>query len=217
MFEMVLGRFNLLTHVHSDDIPLDDLEWSKENLLVGNWLYSTISENKMDLCLRLCSPTARQIWVHLGNLFTGNKASHAVHLECDLHNLVQDDLSANSYCHRLQQLANSLAYCDAPVSDRALVHQLIQGLNPKFSVLKTMLPLLPKFPSFVEARELILSEESSRLRRRRQQWWLQQLQQCSCLVFTSCLGIIVGVWLACIVDWGTDPGLLGSHPSTPPA
>jgi hypothetical protein len=41
------------------------------------------------------------------------------------------------------------------------VHQLIRGLNNKFSVLKTLLLLLPKFPSFVEAHELILMEEAS--------------------------------------------------------
>jgi hypothetical protein len=113
------------------------------------------------MCLRLDRPTARKIWVYLGDLFTGNKSSRVVHLECELHNLVQGEMSANDYCHRLQQLANSLADCDVPVGERALVHQLIRGLNPKFSVLKTLLPLLPKFPSFVEARELVLSDEAS--------------------------------------------------------
>jgi hypothetical protein len=71
-------------------------------------------------------------------------------------------MAAHDYCHRLQQLANSLADYDVPVSDQALVHQLIRGLNPKFSVLKTLLPLLPRFPTFIEARELILRDKSSR-------------------------------------------------------
>jgi hypothetical protein len=70
-------------------------------------------------------------------------------------------MTAHDYCLWLQQLANSLADYDAPVSDRALVHQLIRGLNLKFSVLKTLLPLLPRFPSFVEARDLVLSDETS--------------------------------------------------------
>jgi hypothetical protein len=160
--EMVLGQFNLLTHVKSNATFPSDLEWTKKNLLVGNWLYSTISENMMDMCLQLKSPTAQPIWVHLCSLFTGNKATRVAHLECELHNLVQGDMTANAYCHHLQQLTNSLADCDAPVLDHALVHQLIRGLNPKFSVLKTLLLLLPKFPSFIEACELILSEEASR-------------------------------------------------------
>jgi hypothetical protein len=111
------------------------------------------------MCLKLHSPTARKIWSHPENLFTGNKPSHAVHLECKLHNLVQGDMSAHDYCLCLQHLANSLADCDAPVSDRALVHQLIWGLNPKFVVLRTLLLLLPRFPTFIEARNLILSDE----------------------------------------------------------
>jgi hypothetical protein len=101
LFEMVLGQFHLLTHVHSDANSPDDLEWSKENLLAGNWLYSTISENMMDMCFHFRSPTSRQIWVHLDNFFTDNKVNHVVHLECELHNLVQGDLSTNAYCHQL--------------------------------------------------------------------------------------------------------------------
>jgi hypothetical protein len=47
LFSMVLGRFNLLHHVE-DDATYPDLEWTKENLLVGQWIYSTISENLFD-------------------------------------------------------------------------------------------------------------------------------------------------------------------------
>jgi hypothetical protein len=162
LFEMVLGRFNLLSHVESDDTHPDNLTWATENLLVSNWLHSKIFENLMDMCLHLRSCTARQVWVHIGNLFTGNNSSRAVHLECELHNLVQGEMMANDYCHKLRQLANSLADCDAPVQDCALVHQLIRDLNLKFSVLKTLLPLFPKFLIFVEARELILTTETSR-------------------------------------------------------
>jgi hypothetical protein len=47
LFSMMLGRFNLLHHVE-DDATYPDLEWTKENLLVGQWIYSTISENLFD-------------------------------------------------------------------------------------------------------------------------------------------------------------------------
>jgi hypothetical protein len=57
LFCMVLGRFNLLHHVESDDTHPEDFEWTKDNLLVGNWLYSMISENLLDMCLQLRSPT----------------------------------------------------------------------------------------------------------------------------------------------------------------
>jgi hypothetical protein len=82
LFSMVLGRFSLLHHIEDDATYPADLDWTKENLLVGNWIYSTISENLFDMCLKLRSPTARNIWVHLENMFAGNKPNHAVHLEC---------------------------------------------------------------------------------------------------------------------------------------
>jgi hypothetical protein len=157
LFSMVLDWFNLL----DDAAHLTDLEWTKDDLLVGHWIYSTISKKLLDMCLRLDRPTARKIWVYLGDLFTGNKSSRVVHLECELHNLVQEEISANDFCHRLEQPANSHADCDVSMDDRALVHQLICGLNPKFSVLSTLLPLLPKFPTFVEAHELVLNDEAS--------------------------------------------------------
>jgi hypothetical protein len=128
---------------------------------MGNWIYSTTSENLFDMCLKLRSPTAPKILVHLENLFTANKSSCVVHLECKLHNLVQGDLLAHDYYLQLQQLANSLADCDASVSDRALVHPLIRGLNLKFNALKTLMPLHPQFPTFIETCNLLLSDENS--------------------------------------------------------
>jgi hypothetical protein len=58
LFTMVLGRFHLMSHILDDAVHSTDIEWTKEDLLVGNWLYSTISENLMDMCLQLRSPTA---------------------------------------------------------------------------------------------------------------------------------------------------------------
>jgi hypothetical protein len=75
----------------------------------------------MDMCMQLCSPTTHQIWVHLANLFTVTKPNRVVHLECELHSLVQGELSADAYYHCLQQLANSLTEYDMSISDRALV------------------------------------------------------------------------------------------------
>jgi hypothetical protein len=62
----------------------------------------------MDMCMQLRDPTARDIWLHLDNLFTGNKSSRAVHLETELHNLIQGEMSGIAYCHRLQQRTRRL-------------------------------------------------------------------------------------------------------------
>jgi hypothetical protein len=108
-FCMVLGRFNLLHHVESDDTHPDNLEWTKDNLLVGNWLYSTISENLLDMCafsftaLLLaasgCTFAASSPATNPAVLFT---------LRVNLYNLVQGDISAHDCCHLLQQLPTLL-------------------------------------------------------------------------------------------------------------
>jgi hypothetical protein len=41
-FCMMLGCFNLLSHVEDDVVHPDDFEWTKDDLLVSNRLYSTI-------------------------------------------------------------------------------------------------------------------------------------------------------------------------------
>jgi hypothetical protein len=66
-----------------------------------------------------------------------------------------------SQLHARSRCPGYLADCDTPIGDHALVHQLIRGMNPKSSVIKMLQPLLSKFPTFIEARELILSKEAS--------------------------------------------------------
>jgi hypothetical protein len=61
LFSMVLGRFNLLHHVTDDVTHPTDLEWTKDDLHVGNWIYYTISKKILDMCLCLDRPTARKI------------------------------------------------------------------------------------------------------------------------------------------------------------
>jgi hypothetical protein len=45
---------------------------------------------------------------------------------------------------------------------RQWVHQLIMVINTKYPVLKSLLPLLPKFPYFIETRDLLIREEAGK-------------------------------------------------------
>jgi hypothetical protein len=161
LFTIVLGRFDLLHHVTTSNDLSEDPAWVRENLTVLSWIFATISEDLVDMVIRPPGRQAHAIWRHLENIFSGNKASRAVHLEAVFHSLTQGDLSAHDYCHRLQQLANNLADCDAPVDDRTLVHQLVAGMNTKYHTLRTLLPALPVFPNFMQARDMLLLEERS--------------------------------------------------------
>lgn len=70
-------------------------------------------------------------------------------------------MSASAYCHRLKTLSDALADCGYAIGERALVHQLIRGLNPKFHVLKQMLPQMLTFPPFIQARDQLTVVENT--------------------------------------------------------
>ncbi|XP_062202095.1 uncharacterized protein LOC133904649 [Phragmites australis] len=124
------------------------------------WLHATLTDDLLDMVMD-DDITAHGVWTKIGAFFLGNKSSRAVQLEQELHNLSQGDMSADAYCHRLKTLADALADCDQPVRDRALVHQLIRGLNPKYHVLRQLLPAMPSFPTFMEARDQLIVTENT--------------------------------------------------------
>lgn len=65
---------------------------------------------------------------------------------------VQGDLGVNDYCRRLKAMADTRGELGDPVTDQQLVLAMIGGLNPKYEILQTIIPLQRPFPMFVEAR-----------------------------------------------------------------
>ncbi|CAN6204914.1 unnamed protein product [Urochloa humidicola] len=159
LFRIVLGRFDLLSHIDSDTRRSID-----SDLTVVMWLHATLADDLMDMIM-VEDPTTPRVWTTIETIFNNNKPSRAVDLEAELHSLVQGDLSVSAYCHQLQHLAHGLTDSDQPVSDRVLVHQLICGLDARFATLKTLLPALPQFPSFSNARSHLLREECAQLKK----------------------------------------------------
>lgn len=80
-------------------------------------------------------------------------------LSAQFHNFFQGDLSANDYYRRLKAMADTHSELGNPVTDRQLVLAMLQGVNPKYENLRTILPLQRPLPSFIKARsQLILAE-----------------------------------------------------------
>jgi hypothetical protein len=158
-FRVVLGRFDLLSHIEANNPRPDDAAWVQADLTVLMWIHATLAEDLMDMIMEE-KQTAYSAWKQVCDFFGNNKESRAVQLEAEFHSLQQGDLSASAYCHRLKTLADALADCDQPLRSRVLVHQLIAGLNPRYHTLKTMMPALPKFPTFMEARTMLIAEEA---------------------------------------------------------
>ena len=125
---------------------------------VLTWVYCTIS-NDLQQSLMIRDPAARDAWLYLEGEFLGQRESRALLLEAEFRSFKQGDLSVTDYCHRLETMAASLKEFGDPVGDRQLVLTLLRGLNGKFRHMVSNLWMQRPFPTFTEARTLLLLEE----------------------------------------------------------
>jgi hypothetical protein len=158
-FCIILGCFDLLGHIDANNPRPNDPAWVQADLTVLMWIHATLADDLMDMVME-DNPTAYSVWKQISDFFNANKSGCAVQLETEFHGLQQGNLFASEYCRLLKTLADALADCDQPLRGRFLVHQLVAGLNPRYNILKTMIPALPQFPTFIQARSLLLSEEA---------------------------------------------------------
>lgn len=103
--------------------------------------------------------TAHAIWTSLDGFFRYNKESHAIYLEAEFRNLMQEDMLVPDYCCKIKKLVDALGDVDQAVSDKTLILNTLRGLNEKFLHMWTLLPMQKPFPTFIEARSYLLLEE----------------------------------------------------------
>jgi hypothetical protein len=80
-------------------------------------------------------------------------------MEAEFRSFKQGALSVTDYCRRLETMAASLMEFGDPIGDRQLVLTLLRGLNAKFRHMVSNLKMQRPFPTFAEARTLLLLEE----------------------------------------------------------
>jgi hypothetical protein len=104
-------------------------------------------------------PTARDAWKYLEDEFLGQRESRALLIEAEFRSFKQGVLSVTDYCRRLETMAAFLKEFGDPIGDRQLVLTLLRGLNAKFRHMVSNLKMQRPFPTFAEARTLLLLEE----------------------------------------------------------
>ncbi|XP_072147940.1 uncharacterized protein [Setaria viridis] len=125
---------------------------------VLSWIYVTITADLQQQVM-LKEPSARVAWLALDDEFLGQRESRALLLSAEFRNFKQGALNITDYCRRLETMASALAEFGDPVSDRTLVMTLIRSLNGTFRHMMSHLKLQRPFPTFNEARNLLLLEE----------------------------------------------------------
>lgn len=68
--------------------------------------------------------------------------------------------SITEYCHTLKNLADDLKDVDSPITDIELVMQILRQLPPSYHSLVDVITNTKPFPSFLEAKNMLLLHES---------------------------------------------------------
>ncbi|VFQ65400.1 unnamed protein product [Cuscuta campestris] len=133
LFRLLILRFNLKGFIDGTTIAssADDSEWYQFDALIQGWILSTITDEVSDLVLAN-NLSAHALWKAIYNLFHDNKHARAMQLEHRFHTTVKGNLSINDYCRLLKNLSEYLDDVDAPVTEHALVLQVLQGLPHDF-------------------------------------------------------------------------------------
>jgi len=163
----LLKRYNARVHIESRDAyrQADD-EWCEIDSTIVLCLYATISEALQDVML---DPdyTAFDAWDRLHTFFYDNRDGQAMALNQELRDTARGDLSIDEYCRRLIHISDQLAEVGAPISDRALSMQMVDGLGDKFEMQPEIFKNMVPFPTFAQAQSRLQLAERNLARKAR--------------------------------------------------
>ncbi|VFR03063.1 unnamed protein product [Cuscuta campestris] len=160
LFRLLILRFNLKGYIDGTTIAssADDAEWYQFDALIQGWILSTITDEVSDLVLAN-NVSAHALWMTIYNLFHDNKHARAMQLEHRFRTTVKGHLSINEYCRLLKNLSEYLDDVDAPVTEHALVLQVLQRLPHDIQGQVQFLQYQNPLPTFLEVRSTLLLVE----------------------------------------------------------
>jgi hypothetical protein len=128
------------------------------NCTVLTWIYCTIHADLQQSTM-IRKPNARGAWLYLESEFLGQRESRALLLSAEFRTAKQGSSSITDFCRRLETMSATLTDYGDPIGDRTLVLTLLCGLSEKFGHVRTNIKLRQPFPTFEEARTILLLEE----------------------------------------------------------
>ena len=160
LFLLHCQSFDVSGHLDGTLLPENDNDaaWQKKDGLVKLWLYGTLSKNLFRSTFQT-GGTSREAWIRIENFFRNNKEARAVQLDNKLRTKEQGDLSIHDYCQEMKQISDLLRNLDAAVTERTLVTYMLNGLSHKYDHIINVIIHRQPFPSFSEARNMLMLEE----------------------------------------------------------
>lgn len=156
---VLVGKYGAKRHIDGTEPPADDPNWETNDYAVLSLLYASVSEDILGIIMTP-NALARAVWTSIQNLFQDNKQARALNLEAEFRNLAQGDMSIMLYAQKLKSYADALADIGQPVNDETLVLTLLRGLSENYRPMATVIKTKDPFPSFLQARSLLLLEEA---------------------------------------------------------
>ncbi|XP_062205238.1 uncharacterized protein LOC133907253 [Phragmites australis] len=147
-------------HVDAAPTATPDVQWWCLDVIVLQWIHNSISADVLETVMpNKEDPTAADVWAAIDSLFRNNMESRALYLEVEFKNFVQGDMTISYYCQKMKTMADALADVGQPVTDKALVLNLLLGLNEQFAHLWPIFGMQSPYPTFINVRTTLLLEE----------------------------------------------------------
>jgi hypothetical protein len=121
-------------------------------------LYGSIAPDIVDMVMTE-RPIAFTIFTSITALFRDNQQARAGYLGQKFRNIEQGDKTITAYCLEQKAATDALADVGAPVTDDALVWNVIKGLDEWYQGVAALAPLLTPFPTFLQFRNMLLLQE----------------------------------------------------------
>ena len=157
-------------HKLANDSPLLPL-WERCNSMVISWLLHSVDK---DIAASIIyTSTASQIWKDLSQRFSYSQGTKIYHLQKEMSNLTQGNLSVSAYFTKRKQLWDEYIVLVAPCSyestrsamkiiERQQLMQFLMGLNESYEVVRSNILMISPLPSVNQASSMVPQEEQQR-------------------------------------------------------
>ncbi|XP_071719468.1 uncharacterized protein [Rutidosis leptorrhynchoides] len=174
LFKIHCRAHDLIEHLNSDkpvqsagsskDTPITPELWNRQDVIVLQWIYATISKDLLNTILET-DTIAKKAWDHLKSIFHDNQHSRAIALEHQFTNIKLDNFpNVFAYCQEVKMLADQMTNVGLTVTEQRMVLQMVAGLGDNYETIGTYISQSDPLPKFYEARSRLILEESRKNR-----------------------------------------------------
>ena len=88
----------------------------------------------------------KEAWENLRKIFVANTTTRKLQLHQELNNIQQREMPIKSYTLKIKELCDSLGSISVKVEDDEMVQICLSGLAPRFSKMRTPVPVGKQVP-----------------------------------------------------------------------